>query len=119
MTKPGEQKQHVPVFVSSTYEDLKEHRKAVRDALHRLETIVRGMEDFGSKTKTPKDECLKAVQSCKVYIGRTSQCGEGWHSNEKTVRFWIPSPRVPKETDARCYAYTTPYTTMIPLCNVY
>ena len=45
-------------------------------------------------------------------------CGEGWHSNEKTVRFWIPSPRVPKETDARCYAYTTPYTTMIPLCNV-
>src|SRR4029450_3679859 len=40
-------------------------------------------------------------------IGRTFQCGEGWHSNEKTVRFWIPSPRVPKETDARCYAYTT------------
>jgi hypothetical protein len=34
------------------------------------------------------------------------------------VRFWIPSPRVPKETDARCYAYTTPYTTMTPLCNV-
>src|SRR6266704_6575368 len=24
-------------------------------------------------------------------IGRTFQCGEGWHSNEKTVRFWIPS----------------------------
>lgn len=53
-----------------------------------------------------------------TYEGRTSQCGEGWHSNEKTVRFWVPSPRVPKETDARCYAYTTPYTTMIPLCNV-
>ena len=50
--------------------------------------------------------------------GRTFQCGEGWHSNEKTIRFWIPSPRVPKETDARCYAYTTPYTTMTPLCNV-
>ncbi len=55
----------------------------------------------------------------RVGDGRTFQCGEGWHSNEKTVRFWIPSPRVPKETDARCYAYTTPYTTMIPLCNVY
>jgi hypothetical protein len=52
-------------------------------------------------------------------MGRTSQCGEGWHSNGKMVRFWIPSPRVPKETDARCYAYMTPYTTMIPLCNVY
>jgi hypothetical protein len=36
--------------------------------------------------------------------GRTFQCGEGWHSNENAVRFGIPSPRVPKETDARCYA---------------
>jgi hypothetical protein len=51
--------------------------------------------------------------------GRTFQCGEGWHSSEKTVRFGMPSPRVPKETDTRCYAYTIPYTTMIPLCNGY
>src|SRR5262245_60267779 len=69
MTEPGEQKQYVPVFVGSTYEDLKEYRDAARDALHRLETIVRGMEYFGSKPGTPKDECLKAVQSCKVYMG--------------------------------------------------
>ena len=53
------------------------------------------------------------------FLGRTFQCGDGWQSNEKTVRFGIPSPRVPKETDARCYAYTIPYTTMIPLCNGY
>ena len=53
-----------------------------------------------------------------VLDGRTFQCGEGWHSNEKTVRFWMPSPRVPKETEARCYAYTTPYTPMTPLCTV-
>ena len=59
-------------------------------------------------------ECLDDHQAS----GRTFQCGEGWHSNGKTVRFGIPLPRVPKETDARCYAYTTPYTTMIPLCNV-
>jgi hypothetical protein len=50
--------------------------------------------------------------------GRTFQCGEGWHSNENAVRLWIPSPRVPKETDARCYAFTTAYATMIPRCNV-
>ena len=56
--------------------------------------------------------------SSQEQLGRTFQCGEGCDSNEKTVRFWIPSPRVPKETDARCYAYTTPYTTMTPLCNV-
>jgi hypothetical protein len=69
MPKSGEPKQHVPVFVGSTYEDLKDYRNAVMDALHRLETIVHGMEYFGSKPGTPKDECLKAVQACKAYIG--------------------------------------------------
>jgi hypothetical protein len=69
MPKSGEPKQHVPVFVGSTYEDLKEYREAVMEALHRLETIVRGMESFGSKPGSPKAECLKAVKSCKVYIG--------------------------------------------------
>jgi hypothetical protein len=69
MSKLGQPKQHVPVFVGSTYEDLKEYRTAVRETLHQLETIVRGMEYFGSKPGSPKEECLKAVQSCKAYIG--------------------------------------------------
>jgi len=69
MDKLGQPKQHVPVFVGSTYEDLKEYRTAVRGTLHQLETIVRGMEYFGSKPGSPKEECLKAVQSCKAYIG--------------------------------------------------
>src|SRR4029450_12869960 len=51
--------------------------------------------------------------------GRTLQFWEGWHSSENAVRFWTPSPRVPKEADARCYAFTTAYATMIPLCNVF
>src|SRR6516162_8986907 len=67
--KLGEPKQHVPVFVGSTYEDLKEYREAVREALHRLETIVHGMEYFGSKPNAPKEECLKAVNASKAYIG--------------------------------------------------
>lgn len=67
--KPDEHKQHVPVFVGSTYEDLKPYRAAVTDALVRLEYTVRGMEYFGSKPGSPKEECLKAVQSCRVYIG--------------------------------------------------
>ncbi len=69
MATLGQPKQHVPVFVGSTYEDLREYRAAVRDALHHLETIVRGMEYFGSKPGSPKEECLKAVQSCRAYIG--------------------------------------------------
>jgi hypothetical protein len=67
MTSQSEQ--HIPIFVGSTYEDLKDYRSAVMAALHRLETIVRGMEYFGSKPESPKKECLKAVASCRVYIG--------------------------------------------------
>ena len=69
MAKLGPKKQHVPVFLGSTYEDLKEHRNAVRDTLHKIEVIVRCMEYFGSKPGSPKNECLKSVQSCKAYIG--------------------------------------------------
>jgi len=65
----GQQKQYIPIFVGSTFEDLKDYRRAVRDALSQLETIVRGMEYFGSKPGSPIEECLKAVRSCKVYIG--------------------------------------------------
>lgn len=65
----GRPKQYVPIFVGSTYEDVKKYRTAVRETLHRLETIVRGMEYFGSKPGSPKEECLKAVRNCSVYVG--------------------------------------------------
>lgn len=61
--------QSLPVFVSSTFTDLQAYRVAVRGALHRLEAVVRGMEYFGSSPDTPKEECLRIVRSCRVYIG--------------------------------------------------
>ena len=54
-----------------------------------------------------------------VVTGAHFSAGEGWHSNENAVRFWTPSPRVPKEADTRCYAYTTAYAMMIQLCNAF
>lgn len=45
------------------------YRRAVRDALAQLETIVRGMEYFGSRPGSPIDECLQVVKSCQVYVG--------------------------------------------------
>ncbi|HEX8564753.1 MAG TPA: DUF4062 domain-containing protein [Pyrinomonadaceae bacterium] len=65
----GETKQYIPIFVGSTFVDLQHYRRAVRDALSQLETIVRGMEYFGSKPGSPVEECLEVVRSCKVYIG--------------------------------------------------
>src|SRR4030095_2108736 len=65
----GEKKPYLPVFVGSTFADLQLYRRAVQDALTQLETIVRGMEHFGSKPGRPVDECLRIVESCKVYLG--------------------------------------------------
>ena len=65
----GESKPYVPIFVGSTFVDLQSYRQAVRDALAQLETIVRGMEHFGSRPGSPLDECLRVVRSCRVYIG--------------------------------------------------
>ena len=52
----GEKKPYLPIFVDLTFTDLQLYRRAVRDALAQLETIVRGMEHFGSKPGSPVDE---------------------------------------------------------------
>lgn len=69
MAKLGQAKPSVPVFVSSTFTDMQDYRRKVQDALTQLETIVRGMEQFGSKPGSPVDECLRIVGSCMVYVG--------------------------------------------------
>lgn len=61
--------QHFHVFVSSTYSDLESHRKAVVDALHRLETVVHGMEYTGADPRLPLDVSLSSIQACKLFIG--------------------------------------------------
>lgn len=45
------------------------YRRKARDALTQLETIVRGMEQFGSRPGSPVAECIDVVQSCRMYIG--------------------------------------------------
>ncbi|MGA2716429.1 MAG: DUF4062 domain-containing protein [Bryobacteraceae bacterium] len=67
--KVGVKKPYVPIFVGSTFSDMQVYRRAVRDALAQLETMVRGMEQFGSKPGSPVDECLQVVRSCQVYVG--------------------------------------------------
>lgn len=62
-------KQHVPIFVSSTYEDLKSYREEVQRVIVRLEQVVKGMEYFGSSPENPLDVCLRQVRESRVFIG--------------------------------------------------
>jgi Domain of unknown function (DUF4062) len=58
------------VYVSSTYEDLKEYRAAVERRLRQLTGVqVRAMEDYVARDERPKDACIADVQGCDVYVG--------------------------------------------------
>lgn len=57
------------VFVSSTFTDLKGHRRAVREGIRKLEARDISMEDFGSRDEQPKDECLRLVKESDLFVG--------------------------------------------------
>ena len=61
-------KQHIPIFVSSTYEDLIPYRDQIKEVIVKLEQIVKGMEYFGSSPQNSLSTCLSQVRESKVFI---------------------------------------------------
>ena len=57
------------VFISSTYEDLADHRQAVWQVLKDFNVGVRGMEEFGARTEALLQTCLAEVEQSDVYVG--------------------------------------------------
>jgi len=57
------------IFVSSTFRDLAEHRRAVWELLGTFDVNVRGMEAFGARTEAPLETCLAEVEQSNVYLG--------------------------------------------------
>ena len=56
------------VFLSSTYKDLTDERRAIQTAIQRMSAQFIGMECFGSFTEEPLDRCLSKVRSADVLI---------------------------------------------------
>ncbi len=56
------------IYVSSTFEDLREYRAALDTALRRMGHDVIGMEHYVAEGSTPLDRCLADVRSADVYI---------------------------------------------------
>ena len=63
---------HMPhrVFLSSTFVDLAEYRKAVQDAIRQLGAIDVSMEHFGARDERPADECVRLVRDeSDIFVG--------------------------------------------------
>src|SRR5262245_28722261 len=57
------------IYLSSTYDDLRDHRTAVYQALRALRHDVVAMEDYLAADDRPVDRCLADVASCEIYVG--------------------------------------------------
>ncbi len=57
------------IYISSTYEDLASHRRALYEQLRRLGHEVTAMEDYVAADRRPIDKCLEDVDACDACIG--------------------------------------------------
>ena len=57
------------VFLSSTYNDLIEHRRAAHDSLEQLGLHVIWMEAFGARPVESTKACLGEIDECELFVG--------------------------------------------------
>lgn len=57
------------IYLSSTFEDLNDHRESVYRQLRSLRHDVIAMEDYVAADRRPLEQCLKDVRDSDVYIG--------------------------------------------------
>jgi len=57
------------IYLSSTYEDLKDYRRVVVEALRKSGHDIVAMEDYVATDQRPVDKCLRDVQQADIYVG--------------------------------------------------
>ena len=57
------------VYLSSTYQDLVEHRSKAAEAIRKIGYEVIGMETYAASDARPVDKCLADVRACDLYVG--------------------------------------------------
>jgi tetratricopeptide (TPR) repeat protein len=57
------------VFISSTFEDLKEYREAAIEVVNRYKGVPLAMEFFMSQAQEPTKACEKEINECDVFVG--------------------------------------------------
>jgi hypothetical protein len=57
------------IYVSSTYEDLRNERGVIWNALKKLDHDAMGMEAYAAADARPVERCVEDVASCEGYVG--------------------------------------------------
>ncbi|MGD9109179.1 MAG: DUF4062 domain-containing protein [Gammaproteobacteria bacterium] len=57
------------IFISSTYDDLKEYRGKTWQLLEEYDVNIRGMEQFGARTTSPLKTCYAEIDQSDIYVG--------------------------------------------------
>ena len=57
------------IYISSTFSDLVDYRKAAFDILCSMDHSVKAMEHYVATDQRPLDKCLADVEACDVYVG--------------------------------------------------
>lgn len=57
------------VFISSTFVDLKEYRKAAIEVVNRYKSVPLAMEFFMSQASDPETVCKDEIEECDLFIG--------------------------------------------------
>lgn len=65
----GSRKPLRKIYLSSTFEDLQDHRDAVCRTLRQMRHDVISMEDYTATGERPLDKCLSDVRGCDAYVG--------------------------------------------------
>lgn len=61
---------NIGVFVSSTFQDLKEHREAVREVIRKLGAVDVSMETLGARDERPRNECVRLLSDeSQLFVG--------------------------------------------------
>jgi hypothetical protein len=69
MEKSTRQELEMKVFISSTYEDLKDYRQAAIKVVNHYKWVPLAMEFFMSQPQEPKEACDKEIKECDVFVG--------------------------------------------------
>ena len=56
------------VFISSTYEDMKDYRSAATDAMTNIQAIPMGMERFTAAVQPVIDRCYEEIRQCQFCV---------------------------------------------------